>query len=84
MLKASDIMTREVVTIKGFYTVDQAVRLMREKQVHALIVDRRTETDAYGIIRSDHVIVPPAVPDDAVLKINPGVCPSRLKSSFVA
>ena len=56
MLKASDIMTREVVTIKGFYTVDQAVRLMREKQVHALIVDRRTETDAYGIISDADIV----------------------------
>jgi CBS domain-containing protein len=56
MLKASDIMTREVVTIKGFYTVDQAVRLMREKQVHALIVDRRTETDAYGMISDADIV----------------------------
>ncbi|MFZ9737844.1 MAG: CP12 domain-containing protein [Prochlorotrichaceae cyanobacterium] len=56
MLKASDIMTRDVVTIKGFYTVDQAVRLMRDKKIHTLIVDRRTETDAYGILSDADIV----------------------------
>ena len=56
MLQASDIMTREVVMIKGFATVDQAVRLMREKKIHALIVDRRTESDPYGMISDTDIV----------------------------
>lgn len=56
MLKASDVMTREVVTIKGFATIDQAVRLMRDKKIHALIVDRRTEVDPYGIVSDTDIV----------------------------
>jgi len=49
-MKASDIMTRDVVTIKGSARVSEAVKLMREKNLRALIVDRRNEEDAYGIV----------------------------------
>jgi CBS domain-containing protein len=56
MLKASDIMTRDVVMVKGFFTVDQAVRLMREKQIHTLVVDRRTEMDPYGLITDADIV----------------------------
>jgi CBS domain-containing protein len=55
MLKAVDVMT-EVVTIKGSATVADAVKLMRQKNVHALIVDRRHEQDAYGIVTETDVV----------------------------
>jgi CBS domain-containing protein len=50
MAKAKDIMTTEVVTIDGSATVAQAIALMKKKNVRALIVDRRTASDAYGIV----------------------------------
>jgi CBS domain-containing protein len=50
MMKASDIMTEEVATIRGSATVAQAVKLMKLKNFRSLIVERRTEQDAYGII----------------------------------
>jgi CBS domain-containing protein len=50
MTKASDIMTEDVATIRGSATVAQAVKLMKLKGLHSLIVDRRTEEDAYGIV----------------------------------
>ncbi|MGD1902836.1 MAG: CP12 domain-containing protein [Geitlerinemataceae cyanobacterium] len=49
-MKASDIMTTGVVTIKGSARVSEAVKLMRDRKLRALIVDRRTEDDTYGII----------------------------------
>ena len=55
-MKASEIMTTDVVTIKGSATVDQAVKLMREKGIRALIVDRRYEQDAYGIVTEADVV----------------------------
>jgi CBS domain-containing protein len=50
MTKASDIMTQEVATIRGSATVAEAVKLMKFKGLHSLIVERRTEEDAYGIV----------------------------------
>lgn len=56
MLKAADIMTKEVVTIRGSATVDQAVKLMREKGLRSLIVQRRHEQDAYGIVTETDIV----------------------------
>ncbi|MEO1132944.1 MAG: CBS domain-containing protein [Cyanobacteria bacterium J06639_1] len=56
MLKASDIMTRPVYTIRGAATVDEAVKIMKERGVHALIVERRHPQDAYGIISATDIV----------------------------
>jgi CBS domain-containing protein len=45
MLKARDIMTTNVVTIDGTATIAEAVTLMREKGVGALIVERPSDDD---------------------------------------
>lgn len=50
MTKAADIMTTEVATISGSATIADAVKLMKFKGLHSLIVERRTEEDAYGIL----------------------------------
>ena len=50
MAKAKDIMTTDVVTIDGDATAADAVALMKEKGVRALIVERRDEADAYAIV----------------------------------
>ncbi|NEO26019.1 MAG: CBS domain-containing protein [Kamptonema sp. SIO4C4] len=56
MMKASEIMTTDVVTIRGSATVDTAVKLMKEKGLRALIVNRRTEGDAYGIVTETDIV----------------------------
>lgn len=55
MLKAADIMTRDVATIRSSATVAEAVRLMRSRDWRALIVERRHEQDAYGIISESDI-----------------------------
>ncbi|MBD2773117.1 CP12 domain-containing protein [Iningainema tapete] len=55
-MKAEDIMTTEVVTIRSSATVATAVRLMKEKGLRALIVDRAYDNDAYGIVTETDVI----------------------------
>jgi len=47
---AKEIMSTEVVTISGSATVAEAVKLMKEKELRALVVERRNPQDAYGII----------------------------------
>lgn len=50
MPTAKDIMTTDVVTIHPTATVAEAIRLLKERNLHALIVERANEHDAYGIV----------------------------------
>jgi len=50
MPTAEDLMTRDVVTIDGSATVADAIQMMKDEGVRCLIVDRRSEDDAYGIV----------------------------------
>ena len=56
MLKTSEIMTTNVVTIGGAANVYQGVELMRDKQVSNLIVNRRNLQDAYGIVTETDIV----------------------------
>ncbi len=56
MATAKDIMTDEVATIKGSATVAEAVQLMKFKQLHSLIVERRGSDDAYGIVTNTDIV----------------------------
>ncbi len=56
MLKASQIMTTEVITISGSATVAEAVKLMKLHNLQALVVDIRNSEDAYGIITNTDIV----------------------------
>ena len=56
MLKARDIMTTEVVTVDGSAPVAEAVRRKKETGVRALIVERRSDDDAYGIVTQRDIV----------------------------
>ena len=56
MLKASDIMTQDVVLVSGSATVAEAIKLMRLKSVRTLIVDIRSAEDAYGIVTQTDIV----------------------------
>jgi CBS domain-containing protein len=49
-MRARDIMSTNVATIRGSATVEEAVRVLRLKGLRALIVEPRSENDAYGIL----------------------------------
>lgn len=54
-MKAQDIMTQEVATIRGSATVAEAVKLMKLKNLRSLVVDRRHDEDAYGLITEQDI-----------------------------
>ena len=56
VLKAADVMTKDVVTVSPDATVAEAVKLMREKKVSSLVVERRTHDDAWGIMTRKDVV----------------------------
>lgn len=56
MLTAADVMTKDVAMIRGSATVKEAVDLMKARDWRALIVDRRHEQDAYGIVTDSDIV----------------------------
>jgi CBS domain-containing protein len=56
MMQVESIMTRQVVTIRGSATVADAVALMKEKGLRALIVEPRIETDPYGTVTETDIV----------------------------
>ena len=50
--RVSDVMTQNYVMLQGVATVAEALRLMRDRNVSTLIVDKRTPDDEYGIVLS--------------------------------
>ncbi|GCL35683.1 MAG: CBS domain-containing protein [Sphaerospermopsis sp.] len=56
MMKAEDIMTTEVITIRGSATVAEAVDLMKYKGLRSLVVEPRTENDPYGMVTETDIV----------------------------
>lgn len=54
--KAAEVMTKEVLAIDGKENVADAVRMMREKGVSSLFVNRRGQEDAWGIVTRKDVV----------------------------
>ena len=56
MPTAQDLMTTNVVTIDGNATVAEAISKMKGEGVRCLIVERRSEDDAYGIVTQRDIV----------------------------
>lgn len=56
MQKVKDIMTTEVATIQGAATVAQAVSVMKQKKLRDLVVEPRSQEDAYGIVTEADIV----------------------------
>jgi CBS domain-containing protein len=54
--KAADVMAKDVAYIDGGKSVAEAIRLMREKKVSSLVVNRREHEDAWGIMTRKDVV----------------------------
>ena len=56
MMKAQEIMTKDVVTVSGSATVAEAVKLMKDKGLRALVVERGNDSDPYGMVTETDII----------------------------
>jgi CBS domain-containing protein len=56
MMQVQDIMTPEVVTIRGSASVSDAVQLMKEKGLRALVVEPRSELDPFGTVTESDIV----------------------------
>ncbi len=51
-----DIMKENVTTIEPYATLKDALRLMKQKKINSLIVDKSSPSDAYGIITNSQIL----------------------------
>lgn len=50
VIKTKDVMLKGIVYIDGMATAKEAAELMRSNKVASLVVKKRNESDAYGIV----------------------------------
>jgi predicted transcriptional regulator len=67
---AKDVMTKKVIFIDGMATAKEAVEIMREEKVGALIVNKRYPQDAYGIAVVNDFIRGVIIPDKSSEEVN--------------
>lgn len=67
---AKDAMTKAVVFIDGMATAKEAVELMRKEKVEALVVKKRDQQDAYGIVTIHDFISGVIIPDNTSEEVN--------------
>lgn len=51
-----DIMKKNVTTIDAYATLKDALRVMKQKNLKSLIVDKNSASDAYGIITNSQIL----------------------------
>ncbi|PKP56195.1 MAG: hypothetical protein CVT89_06625 [Candidatus Altiarchaeales archaeon HGW-Altiarchaeales-2] len=56
VVKAGDVMAKDIVYIDGSATVGEAVKTMLAKKVSALVVNSRNADDAFGIVTRKDVV----------------------------
>ena len=56
IVRVRDIMSKTLITINGMATAKEAADTMRAKQVSSLIVEKRHEDDAWGLIAVQDLI----------------------------
>ncbi|MCF6222205.1 MAG: CBS domain-containing protein [Flavobacteriaceae bacterium] len=47
---AKSVMTKRIILVDGMATAKEAVEIMRDEKVDSLIVKKRNDQDAYGIV----------------------------------
>jgi len=50
IIRVTDVMSRDVITIKATATVSEAISLMREYRTSSIVVERRDDADEFGLV----------------------------------
>jgi len=89
---AKEVMKKKVVFIDGMATAKEAIDTMRKENVEALIIKKRSDIDAYGIVRVHNFIEGVMIPDKTAEEVNvfeimtkPVICvPASMNVKYVA
>ena len=63
IIRAGDVMQKEVISIDGMTSAKEAAASMRSSHADELLVDRRNEDDAWGIVTVMDLVKSVIVPD---------------------
>ncbi len=58
-----DVMTADLVKIDGLTTISNALDIMRKNKISSLVVNRRDESDEYGLLTASDIANEVVVPD---------------------
>ncbi len=50
LVKAQDVMTKQFIALDGMCSVREALTAMKEQNTHLVIVNKRDQHDAYGVV----------------------------------
>ena len=65
-----DVMTKRIVFVDGMATAKDAVEIMRQEKVEALIINKRHPEDAYGIVSVHDFIKGVIIPEKTSEEVN--------------
>lgn len=68
--KAKDILSNRLFYIDGLASTRHAVQVMKEKNVQALIIEKRNESDANGIITVNDIIDGVIIPNKSLDEVS--------------
>lgn len=70
IVRVRDIMSKTLITINGMATAKEAAATMRAKQVSSLIVEKRHEDDAWGLIAVQDLIEGVIIPGRSFAEVH--------------
>lgn len=69
-LTVADVMRPEFVTVDGMTTVNDALQVMREGRSDILLVNKRSQSDEYGVLLLADIVAEVLAPDRAPDRVN--------------
>ena len=70
VIKARDVMRSQFVEIDGLATVAEAINAFKDHSIEVLIVKKRDENDAYGIVLLSDIVKKVIAKNKAVARVN--------------
>jgi predicted transcriptional regulator len=70
IVKASDVMRTNFVEIEGVATVADAINAFKDNEIEVLIVKKRDENDAYGVVLLSDIVKKVLAKNRAVSRVN--------------
>lgn len=62
-----DVMSTDLIMVDGLITISNALNIMRKNAISSLVINRRSESDEYGLLTAwdiaNEVIVPDKAPE---------------------
>ncbi|MCA1792712.1 MAG: CBS domain-containing protein [Desulfotignum sp.] len=70
IIRVRDVMTKGIISIDGMATTREAVNKMRAEKIFSLLVEKRHEDDAWGILVSQDIVKGVILPGRSLDEVN--------------